>query len=514
MRLNPIAEKRLKRFVAHRRGFFSFCLLLGVYLVSLFAELLCNGVPLMVRFQGRCYFPVFRFYPESTFVPGGSHTRMDYRRLRGRADCRMVWPLIPFGPNDISSAEELTPYLKYTFRLAPVPQVTTFSVDSSLKVVGEMGTPWPGGAVGRPLQEIIPVSKDIQDGIERRFANQDAEALRGTLPRNGESGEALVSLSRYSHRANAPRRVRVTLRVMPKKSLGGTWNVAAFAVPPRNALPNADVLVPRFNEMMKRCHQQNGALQSANLDVDGIPCELTLEREQVQFPFRPVKGHPLGLDDAGRDVLARLLYAFRTSLTFGLLLTVCSMSLGSLAGMAQGYLGGWIDLGGQRLLEIWSALPFLYIVILLGSIYGPGFWLMLFCYAIFNWISLSYYMRAEMLRLRKQPFVEAARCLGLPWWRIMFRHILPNSLVPIITFFPFSLVGAIGSLAALDYLGFGLPPPTPSIGQLLQQAQSHRWAWWLILYPSLLLFAMMLFGVFIGEGVRDAFDPRRQSRLE
>jgi microcin C transport system permease protein len=123
-------------------------------------------------------------------------------------------------------------------------------------------------------------------------------------------------------------------------------------------------------------------------------------------------------------------------------------------------------------------------------------------------------MRAEMLRLRKLPFVESAKCMGLSSVRIVLRHVLPNALVPIITFFPFSLVGAIGSLAALDYLGFGLPPPTPSIGQLLQQAQSMRWAWWLILYPSLLLFVVMMLGVFIGEGVRDAFDPRTQGRLE
>ena len=150
----------------------------------------------------------------------------------------------------------------------------------------------------------------------------------------------------------------------------------------------------------------------------------------------------------------------------------------------------------------------------MGSIYGPGFWLMIFCYALFNWIGISYYMRAEMLRLRKLAFVESARCLGLPPTRIVLRHVLPNALVPIITFFPFSLVGAIGSLAALDYLGFGLPPPTPSIGQLLQQAQSMRWAWWLILYPSLLLFVVMMLGIFIGEGVRDAFDPRTQGRLE
>jgi microcin C transport system permease protein len=190
------------------------------------------------------------------------------------------------------------------------------------------------------------------------------------------------------------------------------------------------------------------------------------------------------------------------------------MVMGIGAGAVQGYYGGIIDITGQRLIEIWSALPFLYIMILMGSVFGRSFILLLFCYGIFNWIGISYYVRAEFFRLRKQAFVEAAQLMGISSWKIMVRHIMPNAMVPVITFFPFSLVGAIGSLAALDYLGFGLPAPTPSWGELLSQAQQYRWAWWLILYPSLALFIVMLLGVFIGEGIRNAFDPRRYSRLE
>jgi microcin C transport system permease protein len=190
------------------------------------------------------------------------------------------------------------------------------------------------------------------------------------------------------------------------------------------------------------------------------------------------------------------------------------MGFGILMGALQGYYGGKVDLISQRVIEIWSTIPFLYVMILLGSMYGRSFSLLLFCYGIFNWIGISYYVRAEFLRLRTMPFVDAARCLGISSSRIMFRHILPNALTPIITFFPFSLVGAIGSLAVLDYLGFGLPPPTPSWGELLQQAQSFRWAWWLILYPSVALFFVMLLGVFMGEGVRDAYDPKPVMRME
>jgi len=238
------------------------------------------------------------------------------------------------------------------------------------------------------------------------------------------------------------------------------------------------------------------------------------DKTEVRWPFRPTTGHWLGIDSAGRDVLARILYGLRTSLTFGFLLVALAMILGTLFGAIQGYFGGTTDIVGQRLTEIWSALPFLYVMILVGAVYGRGFIMLLGCYAIFNWIGISYYIRAEFLRLRRLPFVEAARSLGLPHRTIIFRHILPNALVPLITFFPFYLVGAVGSLAALDYLGFGLPPPTPSWGELLQQAQQFRWAWWLILYPSLALFIVMLLGVFVGEGVRNAYDPRPQTRYE
>jgi microcin C transport system permease protein len=249
-------------------------------------------------------------------------------------------------------------------------------------------------------------------------------------------------------------------------------------------------------------------------DIGGKKYSVSFEKADVRWPFPPTAGHWLGIDNAGRDVLARIVYGLRTSLLFGFILVVGALAIGVVVGAVQGYYGGWLDIGAQRGIEIWSALPFLYIMILLGAIYGRSFALLLVCYGLFNWIGISYYMRGEFLRLRRQPFVDAARCLGLSAPRIIFRHILPNALVPVLTFFPFMLVGAIGSLAALDYLGFGLPPPTPSWGDLLQQAQQFRWAWWLIFYPALALFTVMLLGVLIGEGLRQAYDPRPFARLE
>lgn len=234
----------------------------------------------------------------------------------------------------------------------------------------------------------------------------------------------------------------------------------------------------------------------------------------VSFPFRPVPGHPFGIDAGGRDVYARVIHGMRIALLFGIILAATSMFVGLVIGAVEGYFGGKTDIVLQRLTEIWSAIPFLYVMIFIGSTVGRSFGILLFCYAIFSWIGVSYYMRAEFLRLRSRTFVEAAKVQGFSAPRIIFGHILPNGLTPLITLFPFLLMGAIGSLAALDFLGFGLPPMTPSCGELMQEAQQFREAWWLILFPALALFIVMLLTVLVGEGLRDAFDPRQKSKLE
>lgn len=235
---------------------------------------------------------------------------------------------------------------------------------------------------------------------------------------------------------------------------------------------------------------------------------------EVTFPFPPCKEHPFGIDSGGRDVYSLVVHGMRIALDFGLLLAFSGMFVGLVAGAVEGYFGGKIDILCQRFTEIWSAVPFLYVMIFIGSTVGRSFTILLVCYAIFNWISVSYYMRAEFLRLRSRTFVEAAICQGFSTARIIFGHILPNALTPLITLFPFLLMGAISSLAALDFLGFGLPPMTPSCGELLHQAQGNPAAWWLILFPAAALFIVLLLTVLVGEGLRDAFDPRQKSRLE
>jgi len=225
-------------------------------------------------------------------------------------------------------------------------------------------------------------------------------------------------------------------------------------------------------------------------------------------PHPPAAAHWLGTDDSARDVLARLLYGFRTSMSFALALACIGTFIGIIIGGIQGYLGGFFDLGAQRLIEIWSALPFLYVVILIGSIYGQNFAVLLGVFSLFQWIGISYYMRGEFYRLKNQTFVQAAQALGAGHVRTLFRHILPNALNPVVTIFPFSLIGGISSLTALDFLGFGLPPPAPSWGEMLQQGLKYLYAPWLALSSVLALFITLLLASFVGEGARAAFDPK------
>ena len=225
-------------------------------------------------------------------------------------------------------------------------------------------------------------------------------------------------------------------------------------------------------------------------------------------PYAISKAHWLGTDSGGRDVLARLIYGFRISMLFALLLTLVTAIFGIVIGGVQGYLGGHWDVAIQRVIEIWSALPFLYVVILMGSIFGRNFAVLLGAMSVFSWIGLSYYMRGEFYKIKSLNYVRVARALGLGPVRIFFRHILPNSLTPAITILPFTLIGGIGSLTALDFLGFGLQPPTPSWGELMKQGLDNLHAPWIALSATSALFVTLLLATFIGEGVREAFDPK------
>lgn len=230
------------------------------------------------------------------------------------------------------------------------------------------------------------------------------------------------------------------------------------------------------------------------------------------YPSPPSADNFFGTDDRGRDVLSRLIYGFRYSIVFALLVWIATYILGTFAGAIMGFLGGQVDLQGQRIVEIFDSMPTMLLLITMISIFSATLKLLVIFTTIFGWMMISVYMRAEFLRLRRRDFVESARALGAGNMRIIFRHILPNALGPILTFSAFTIAGGISSLAALDYLGFGLPPPTPSWGELLNQAQRNfTVAWWLAVFPSVALFLSLVILNLIGEGVRDRLDPRRNN---
>ena len=339
MQLSPLNQRRFALFKAHKRGWWSLWLFLTLFILSLGAELIANDKPIVIRFDGGWYFPVFERYPETVF--GGE------------------FPL---------QADYKGPY--------------------------------------------------IQELIEKK----------------------------------------------------GGWMIW----PP----------IPFHHS-------------SINYDL------------QVPAPAPPSWDNWLGTDDQGRDVLARIIYGFRISVLFALTLTLISSVIGVIAGALQGFYGGWVDLVGQRVLEIWSGLPVLYLLIILASFVQPNFWWLLGIMLLFSWMSLVDVVRAEFLRGRNLEYVRAARALGMRNGAIMFSHILPNAMVSTMTFMPFILTGAIGTLTALDFLGFGLPPGAPSLGELVAQGKANLQAPWLGISAFMVLAIMLTLLVFIGEAARDAFDPRK-----
>jgi len=524
---NPMAQKRYQRFKSMKRAYVSFWLLLLLYGLSLFAELLCNNVPLYVHYKGQSYFPVFRFYSEDVFTGSGRQTRPDYKALQKSAkfsenpDNYMLFPLHPYGPLEDIDPSTIAVSDNVQLVLRPVPHVGSVDIREDYRVVRSsffeyfLARPEAGGN-RLFLDRHFDFPQALKAAIEKRFANQPGKYRSFDI--QTPSGKAVkVVVSSFMPREKPPESLRLMFQEKTGESRAKSTLSFTPSLEPEPPVPGTWRKIRESDRavLMSLLEQRfEQPVADYRLSVDQRRYIASFKKEDVQFPYPPVDGHFMGIDSAGRDVFARVFYGLRISLTFGLMLVAATMGLGIFAGAIQGYYGGRLDITAQRMIEIWSAIPFLYVMILMGSIYGRSFTLLLICYGLFNWVGISYYVRAEFLNLRKRPFVEAAKCIGVPSYKIIFKHIMPNALVPVITFFPFSLVGAIGALAALDYLGFGLPPPTPSWGELLFQAQQYRWAWWLILYPSLALFTVMLLGVFVGEGIRDAYDPKQYTRLE
>ncbi len=371
LKLTPITRRRWENFKANRRGYWSLVIFLVIFVLTLFAEVIANDRPILVRYKGELLSPVLVDYPESKF--GGFLAVTDYRDPvileEINANGWMIWPPIRYSYDTINK--------DYPRRQG-----------SGGICLGYPAPPqWASKA---PLCEAPP-----------------------------------DQLARYNAWGNT------------------NW---------------------------------------------------------------------LGLDDQGRDVLARVIYGFRISVIFGLLLTLLSSAVGILAGAVQGYFGGRVDLIFQRIVEIWSSMPELFVLLIISSALVPGFWTLLIVLLMFSWVSLVGVVRAEFLRGRNFEYINAARALGLSDARIMWKHLLPNAMVATLTFLPFKLSGSISALTALDFLGLGLPPGSPSLGELLLQGKKHLEAPWLGLTGFFTLAIMLSLLIFIGEAVRDALDPRKTFR--
>lgn len=577
-RISPLTQKRLERFRRSRVAFWSLCLLCLLYVLSLGAELICNDKPLVMRYDGELSFPFLRERPPQAVLDAtGEMVYVNYRDF-ARSDRFLSDPgnfalfaPVPYGPHETLDTRDMEREKVVTLSLTPTQPVARFNLTPDLRIVRQdsLAQFFPAGTGERALrdgqaglEDFVSVTPRLRDEIARRFAGGGGAAFEAEV--SPVSGRALpwrrlrLSLAPEAVGQGAGRTLRVVVRGTGEAFLP-TLTFAFTRVFDENGRPGRPVplegagpaapLPEGLGEKLEEWASMSfydtledgtpvvggvalptgapvpkGAFVRPASDItsadalswvgpSGVRYEVT-SGNNIRFPFPPSRDHLFGLDASGRDVFTRIVYATRIAVSFGLLLAVSATVIGMAIGAMQGYFGGKVDICVQRFTEIWAALPFLYIMVLVGAVFGRSFWLLLLVYGLFCWLSLSYYMRAEFLRLRGRPFVAAARCQGFGNARIIFRHILPNALTPIITLFPFLLVGAISALVSLDFLGFGLPPLTPSWGELLNQAQTYRWAWWLILFPSLAIFTVMFLTVMVGEGVRNAFDPKPFSKLQ
>ena len=547
LNLSPLTQKRLERFRRSRVAFWSLRLLIVLYIISLGAEFICNGKPLLRRYNGEwsCPFLVTQ-PPENVREATGETTHVDYRLFtkseafkKDSANFALFAP-VRYSPGETLDTADLEEDKVVTLSLIPNQPVGRFNLTRDFAIVRQDNCKqfFPNVELHdghTNLADVIDVTPELRQEINRRMLGEACgtyETIVTPMPLRAFKWQQLKLVLSPTSGEELPATLRVNLRAilpdnqrfLPKLTYvftrtedeQGELTVMTCKSWGKHTPPPSEELLAQLKEWAARGFRKDltAADGISYIDPEMGTVYAVYSGNNIRFPFPPTSRHIFGLDGSGRDVFSRIVYATRIAMSFGLLLAVTATVLGMTIGSIQGYFGGKVDICVQRFTEIWAAMPFLYIMVLVGAVFGRSFWLLLLVYGLFCWLGLSYYMRAEFLRLRNRPFVAAARCQGLTNARIIFRHILPNALTPIITLFPFLLVGAIGSLVSLDFLGFGLPPLTPSWGELLNQAQTYRWAWWLILFPSLAIFTVMFLTVMVGEGVRNAFDPKPFSKLQ
>ena len=451
IKLDPITRKRLERFRRIKRGYYSFIILAVAIVLSVFAPYLAESRALLVWHDGRLFLPTFEYFTMETF---------------GQE------PPPAWGIADLE-----TEYLRLKREWALEREL----YDRELAELTD------GSAALAALDERYPNRGDFVimppipwDPYQNDFwYNEILNEIQALLDAGDDRGAAaLARRDRLAELADAIE----------------TGDIEGMMVDPERS-PTGNLLgLARTGAMPALARL--GA-------VPPTPPDLT-------------RRHYLGTDSQGRDVASRLLYGFRISIFFALFLVLVGQVIGTFVGSLQGYLGGRFDILSQRVIEVMIAVPFLYVVIIMAALVVPSFWMLLGIMALFQWIGITFYMRTEMYREKTREYCLAARSYGASHLRIIFRHLLPNCLTPLVTFTPFAIVGAIFALTGLDYLGYGLPPPTPSWGELIDQALQleNRDKLWLILAPFGALTVTLVLVVFIGESIREAFDPKQYAKYE
>jgi ABC-type microcin C transport system permease subunit YejE len=450
-KLSPITQRRIHRFRSIKRGYYSLIILLVAMVLSIFAPFLAESRALFVWYDGRAYFPTFQYYDMDTFEQ---------------------MPPPAWGMGDLEAEYfrlqrewqlERALYREERARIGDEP--------AALALL-ESRYPNRRNYVVMPL---IPWNPFESDFWYSEILNELQYALN-----DGRAGEAEMMARRD--------------RLHELADLIRSGEIRALLADPE-ASPTGDLVG------LARA----GALPSI-AGLGEVPPNAPDWR----------RSHYFGTDSQGRDVASRLLYGFRISIFFALFLVLIGQAIGTFVGSLQGYLGGRFDIISQRVLEILIAIPFLYVVIIMAALFVPSFWMLLIIMAVFQWISITFYMRTEMYREKTREYCLAAKSYGASHFRIVFRHLLPNALTPLVTFTPFAIIGAIFALTGLDYLGYGLPAPTPSWGELIDQALQleNRNKLWLTFAPFGAITITLVLVVFIGESVREAFDPKQYARYE
>jgi microcin C transport system permease protein len=554
-----VMKKRIRKFRSIKRGYYSFIIILTLYIISFFCPLLMNYKAWVVKYDGKLYFPIAKYRSTEFFhqdIHGDQLFKIDFLKQPGMFLAKLQTgndPVSKYLDTQLSPATKdmANQYLSsltvsdelIAFLRSDLDKVSQKKIDFSNQDFTEEDYKSILGDLKNKLNikdqpaDLLTFTIKLLDGeepvykyLKREFAYDTREKLGKFLNSKPLSEELQSALVADVRRILKGELIYNEERFAGIKLVSGTYTLLEKA----KKVEGKDLI--RLNRLvLGDAFRKEIALERIYGEANYRLLEKQLEEENAgnwalmplypygpyesllvpnsEPPNPPSKEHWFGTDDRGRDIFVRLAYGFNVSISFSLCVLLVSYIVGVSVGASLGYFGGKYDILMQRFIEIWAALPFLYTVMIISSLVQPTFFLLVFIMMFVSWMGMTYFIRGEFYREKAKDYVHAAIAMGASDFQIVFKHIMPNALTPVITFAPFAVVSGIGTLVGLDYLGFGLPPPTASWGEMIRQGMANIFSWWMVLFTFSLLFMTLLLVVFVGEAVREAFDPRTFSRL-